>query len=293
LSGELIALSSALFWAMASVLMALGARRIHVVPLNLIRCAVSTVFFWALLPFYGGVAALAAIPASAWVWLVLSVLCLLVVGDTLYFRSMDLAGVSWAMPVVSINPLWTVLLASVFLGEPLTSLLVLGALLVIAGIMLVSRSTAQLGADRPVDPRARRAGLGLALLVSVVWAVGNVALKPATAGMHSVVANSIRQPLALFLLVPLSLFRGRWREMGKLDRRSWVVIIVASLMGTGIGTLLYVMAIQIIGAGRTTVLTSTIPLMAVPFSMLWLHERPTRWTLAGTVLTTAGVALVV
>jgi drug/metabolite transporter (DMT)-like permease len=64
-------------------------------------------------------------------------------------------------------------------------------------------------------------------------------------------------------------------------------------MGTGIGTLLYVMAIQIIGAGRTTVLTSTIPLMAVPFSMLWLHERPTRWTLAGTVLTTAGVALVV
>ena len=32
--------------------------------------------------------------------------------------------------------------------------------------------------------------------------------------------------------------------------------------------------------------------LAIPFSMLWLRERPTRWTLAGTLLATAGIALV-
>ncbi|MFN2183738.1 MAG: EamA family transporter, partial [Anaerolineae bacterium] len=111
MSGELFALFSALLWAMASVLLTVGARRIHVLPLNLIRCVISTAFFWTLLPFYGGLDALAAIPAAAWPWLVVSVLGLLVVGDTLYFRSMDLAGVSWAMPVASVNPLWAVLLA--------------------------------------------------------------------------------------------------------------------------------------------------------------------------------------
>lgn len=292
LSGELIALLSALLWAVASVLLTIGARRIHVVPLNLVRCTVSTIFFWALLPFYGGIAALAAIPPLAWVWLAVSVLCLLVVGDTLYFRSMDLAGVSWAMPMASINPLWAVLLASFFVGEPLTWSLLLGALLVIAGVVLVSRSTAPLNAHRLMDPSARRLGLGLALLVSVLWAVGQVALKPATAGMHSVVANSVRQLLGMFLLLLLSLFGGRWRELRKLDTRSWAVIVLASLLGTGFGTLLFVMAIQMAGAGRTSVLTSTAPLMAIPFSMLWLHERPTRWTLVGTMLTTAGIALV-
>ena len=293
MSGELLALLSAFLWAMASVLLTVGARRIHVLPLNLIRCVLSTAFFWALLPFYGGLEALAAIPAAAWPWLVVSVLGLLVVGDTLYFRSMDLAGVSCAMPVASVNPLWAVLLAWFFLDEPLSWALVLGALLVIAGVVVVSRSASPVEADRTVDPRARRKGILMALLVSVLWAIGQVTLKPATEGMHSVVANSVRQPLGMLMLLGLTLRRGRWRELRKLDRKSWAAIGIASLVGTGLGTLFFVMAIQLSGAGRTAVLTSTAPLMAIPFSMLWLSERPTRWTLAGTLLTTTGIVLVV
>lgn len=293
MSGELVALLSAFLWAMASVLLTVGARRIHVLPMNLIRCVISTIFFWALLPFYGGLDALAAIPAAAWPWLVLSVLGLLVVGDTLYFRSMDLAGVSWAMPVASVNPLWAVLLAAAFLGEPLSWTLVLGAGLVIAGVVLVSRSAMPEVVDRVVDPENRRRGILLALLVSVLWAAGQVALKPATAGMHSVVANSVRQPMGMLILLGLTLQQGRWRALRKLDRRSWAVIGIASLVGTGVGSLFFVLAIQLAGAGRTAVLTSTAPLLAIPFSMLWLRERPTRWTLAGTLLTTTGIVLVV
>ena len=293
MSGELVALLSAFLWAMASVLLTVGARRIHVLPMNLIRCVISPTFFWALLPFYGGLDALAAIPAAAWPWLVLSVLGLLVVGDTLYFRSMDLAGVSWAMPVASVNPLWAVLLAAAFLGEPLSWTLVLGAGLVIAGVVLVSRSTMPEVVDRVVDPENRRRGILLALLVSVLWAAGQVALKPGTAGMHSVVANSVRQPMGMLILLGLTLRQGRWRALRKLDRRSWAVIGIASLVGTGAGSLFFVWAIQLAGAGRTAVLTSTAPLLAIPFSMLWLRERPTRWTLAGTLLTTTGIVLVV
>jgi len=320
LSGELIALLSALLWAIASVLLTIGARQIPVVPLNLVRCVLSTTFFWALLPFFGGFKALATIPAAAWPWLVVSVLGRLVVGDTLYFRSLDLAGVSWAMPVASINPLWAVILASIFVDEPLSWSLVLGALLVIGGVILVSRSAgpgdvvvpansaapvASAGPENAAGPLAaensataprsttRRTGLLLAFVVSVLWAVGQVALKPATAGVHSVVANSVRQPLGMLMLLGLTLARGQWRELKKLDRRSWGIIVIASLVGTGVGTLFFIMAIQMTGAGRTAVLTSTAPLLAIPFSMLWLRERPTRWTIVGTLLTTAGIVLVV
>jgi transporter family protein len=292
LSGEWVALLSALLWAIASVLITVGAKRLHVVPLNLIRCLVSTTFFWALLPFYGGVRALVAIPPTAWIWLAVSVLGLLVVGDTLYFRSMDLAGVSWAMPLANITPLWVVLLAAIFVDEALTWTLLAGAVLVVGGIALVSRSTSQSTGDRHTDPRTRRHGLLLALLTSLLWAVGQVALKPATAGIHSVVANSIRQPMGALMLLGLALSGGRWRALRHLDRRSWVVILLASLVGTGFGTLFFIIAIQMAGAGRTAVLTATAPLMAIPFSMLWLQERPTRWTLAGTVLTTVGIGLV-
>jgi drug/metabolite transporter (DMT)-like permease len=278
---------------MASVLLAMGARRLPVVPLNLIRCLISTAFFWTLLPFYGGLDAVAAIPLLAWPWLVTSVLGLLVVCDTLYFRAMDLAGVSWAMPVAGINPLWAVLLAAHFFKEPLTQNLLFGALLVIAGVVLVSRSTNQANAKALTEPRARRTGLLLALLTSMLWAAGLVALKPATAGMHSVVANSVRQPMGALIILALSLYRGQWRTLRRLDKKSWAIIGIASVVGTGVGTLFFIMAVQMAGVGRTAVLTSTSPLMALPFSMLWLQERPTRWTLAGTGLTVVGIALVV
>jgi uncharacterized membrane protein len=293
LSGEAIAILSALLWAVASVLLTVGTKRIHAVPMNLIRCVISTSFFWILLPFYGGLEALAAIPPLAFLWMLVSVLGLLVIGDTLYFRSMDLAGVSWAMPVASISPLWAVVLASVFVDEPLTWSLLLGAILVVVGVTLLSRPVGQTTGGRTIEPSERRAGLLLALVTSVLWAVGQVALKPATAGIHSVVANSVRQPMGLLLLMGLTTVQGRWRDLRKLDKRSWAIIVVASLVGTGFGTLLFIMAIQMAGAGRTAVLTSSAPLMAIPFSMLWLRERPTRWTLAGTLLTTVGIALVV
>jgi drug/metabolite transporter (DMT)-like permease len=222
---------------------------------------------------------------------------LLVVGDSLYFRGMDLAGVSWAMPVSNIHPLWAVLLAWYFVGEPLTWNLAAGALLVVAGIVLVSRPTRR---SNPGDPatlllasRTRRTGLLMALAASLLWAAGQVALKPATAGLDPVVASSARQGLAALILLGLTLLRGRGRDLRGLDRRSWAVIAAASLSGTVLGTWLFIFAIQRIGAGRNAVLGATAPMMAIPFSMIWLEERPTRWTLLGTMLTVAGVALVV
>lgn len=322
-SGELSALLSALLWAIASVLLAAGARRLHVLPLNLVRCITSTMFFWVLLPFSGGWPAVAAIPPAAWVWLLVSVLGLLVIGDTLYFRSLDLAGVSWAMPVAGVNPLWAVLLGAVFLDEPLTWRLMLSAVLVVMGIFLVSRSldgrrrpqsgrglgeaevtipeqggvqgyeeAVPVSRARSVSSEQRRSGLLLALAVSVLWAVGLLALKPATAEIDAVVANSVRQPLAMVMLLGIVIARGRWRDLRGLDRRSWAVIVGASLLGTGLATLFFVWAIQRAGAGRTAILTSTSPILAIPFSMLWLGERPGLPTLAGMVLTTAGIALV-
>ena len=47
-----MALLSALLWAVMSVMLAVAAKKLDVVPLNLVRCVVSTIFFWALLPFF-------------------------------------------------------------------------------------------------------------------------------------------------------------------------------------------------------------------------------------------------
>ena len=318
MSGQLAALLSAFVWAVASVLLTVGAKRLPVLPLNLARCTIATISFWALLPFFGGFQALAAISPWAWLWLFVSVLALLVVGDTLYFRGMDLAGVSWAMPASSIHPLWAVLLAWAFVGEPLTWTLAAGAVLVVVGIVLVSRPAPSQAAGDPAESlqstgpatevlqtragispeadagrKARKTGLLMALAASLLWGAGQVALKPATEGLDPVVANSARQPMAALILLGLALYRGQWRDLAGLRRQTWLIIIVASLLSTVIGTWLFIYAIQTIGAGPNAVIAAAAPMMALPFSMLWLHEKPTRWTVLGTVVTAAGLAFVV
>jgi len=317
LSGQVAALLSALFWAIGSVLITMGVKRIHVLPLNLIRCTIATIVFWALLPFFGGFQALAAISPWAWLWLFASVLALLIVGDTLYFRGMDLAGVSWAMPASSIHPLWAVLLAWFFVGEPLTWSLVAGAVLVVLGIVLVSRPTPRQAAGDPAEPlrgagtagevpqtsgamapeaaaggKARKTGLLMALAASLLWGAGQVALRPATEGLDPVVASSARMAMGTLILLGLTLYRGRWRDLHGLGRQTWALIIVASLVSTVFGTWLFIYAIQTIGAGRNAVIAATAPLMALPFAMIWLQEKPTRWTLVGTLVTAAGLIFV-
>jgi drug/metabolite transporter (DMT)-like permease len=293
LSGVLLALLAALLWSIASVMLTVAARRIHVLPLNLVRCATAALFFWVLLPWFGGLDALGGIAGLAWLWLVVSVLANLVVGDTLYFGAMHLAGVSWAMPVAAINPLWSVLLAAAFLDEPLSWGLVGGALLVVAGVVCISRTTDQDSRGSSGDRGRWRKGMLLALATSILWAIGNVTIKLAATGVEAVVVSAARQLLAAGLLFSACLPRGRWREPKGLDGRSWAILLFASLLGTGVGALLWVMSIQQIGAGRSSILIATAPMLAIPFSVLWLGERPTRWTILGTVLTAAGIVLVV
>jgi drug/metabolite transporter (DMT)-like permease len=293
LSGELAALLSALAWAISSVLLTAGAKRLHVIPLNLIRCVVSAGFFLALLPFFGGFAALAEIPASHYIYLLISVLGLLVVGDTLFYRSMDLAGVSWAMPVSNINPLWAVLLAALLLGESLTWPVALGAALVVGGTILISSTSRAAVPGDELRRRARRTGLLLALAASVLWGIGQVALKPGTEGVDPIVVNSLRQPMGALILLGVFVVRGQWGEFRALDRRSWSIILLASLLSAGVATLFFVIAVQKAGAGRASILNASAPVMALPFSILWLRERPTIRTVFGTLLTIAGLALVI
>jgi drug/metabolite transporter (DMT)-like permease len=132
----------------------------------------------------------------------------------------------------------------------------------------------------------------MALGASLLWGAGQVALKPATEGLDPVVANSARQPIAALILLGLTLYRKQWRDLRGLGRQTWAIVIVASLLSTVVGTWLFIYAIQTIGAGPNAVIAGSAPIMALPFSVLWLRERPTRWTLLGTLLTAVGIAFV-
>jgi drug/metabolite transporter (DMT)-like permease len=105
-----------------------------------------------------------------------------------------------------------------------------------------------------------------------------------------VAANSIRLPtVALVLLVVsagMNSLKPReygWRSIG--------IVGSAGVLGIGIGSLLFLFAIQVTGAAKTAALSSTSPLFAVPLSAVFLHERLTIPVVLGTILCVVGVIL--
>ena len=67
----------------------------------------------------------------------------------------------------------------------------------------------------------------------------------------------------------------------------------AGLLTYGVAAVGYISAIQLIGAGKTVLLTAIAPIFALPFAIFILGEKPTKYTLWGVMLSVIGVWLVV
>ena len=72
-----------------------------------------------------------------------------------------------------------------------------------------------------------------------------------------------------------------------------MTLIGSSLVGVGVGALLFLIALQHAGASVTSALTATTPVFSTPFAVLLLREKVRSWDVIGTVFIMAGVCLVV
>jgi drug/metabolite transporter (DMT)-like permease len=70
------------------------------------------------------------------------------------------------------------------------------------------------------------------------------------------------------------------------------MVALAGLIGTGIGSVLFIYAVENLGAARTAFVTTSAPLFALPMGFLFLSERLTPRILLGTGVTIAGLWLV-
>ena len=76
-------------------------------------------------------------------------------------------------------------------------------------------------------------------------------------------------------------------------KKALLVIALAAIIGSGVGTITYLTAVQQAGAALASTLATTAPLFATPLSAIFLRERLTRRNVTGMLLCVAGVWLVV
>ena len=143
-------------------------------------------------------------------------------------------------------------------------------------------------------PTTSRLLLGtlVALGTGLSWAASGTWLRSVAGSYDAAAIATVEMPVAgLVLLVLAVLLRGRSIRRRSLGPRAVMLIGLSGVLSLGIGSILFVYAVQQIGTGPASVLFATAPIFALPLGIIFLHERITRWGVGGAGIAVAGIAL--
>ena len=266
--------------------------------------AISSIKMWVALPFTALMVLI--LPGIDSIFLPLTTIAILgisvtlgaVVGDTIYLWSQERIGVSYAFPIAMSFPIMTYFLTVIFLGEPPVLTRLLGAIVAVAGVILISNE--QNRNQEPVEEIAgekskRRLdlwGLAGALTTAVLYAVGTTLLQVGIEGVDVIGGSFVRIVFGSIAFVPMFAV-ARQKGMPWPTRRATKRVIIAGFFGMALGSILYVGAVSMVGAAIMSVIASTAPLFAIPVSVFILKEKVTPLALVGVALKRTGNFLVV
>ena len=293
--GAIAGIGAAICWAGAGLLVKPLSTRFSSPSLNSIRVLAGWIFLMVILSPLGKVAEMGSVPVSSVAYLMGSGVVGLAIGSTLFIRSLSLTDISRVYPVT--YGLWllgTVAISEIFLGEAITGFTILGAALIVSGIVLLARpSRERQAADAGAGTPQGASGIVLAAGAGICWAAGSTLLKLGLSETSPPVVNMLRLPAAALILIALVAWREGPATFSRYDWKSMLQITGAGVLEQGLGAVLYFMSIELSGVAKATVLANTSPLFVIPFAIIILKERVTRRVILGTVFCVLGICLTV
>lgn len=288
--GVIIAIVTALAWAGSGTLLKYLSSRIDAISINTMRLWVGSIILLTFVLLSGRGDKMVHSSSFPVLMIAVSGIVAIAAGDTVYIKSLSYMDVSRAYPISQCTfPVLTLFTAIFFFGESFAWFNIMGAALVLIGIYMVVRKNKGEATDK-----ATGTGVMLSLLAAVLWAGGAVALKIGVTGVDSFVAAAIRISVAALALTGLmfGLKNRDWPKFTRQGARNLLLVVSTGILTYGVGAVGYVNAMQLIGVGKTVLLTAAAPLFLLPLSMLILKERPPIPALFGVIVSVAGICLV-
>jgi len=289
--GVIIALVASLAWAGSSILVKYLSSKIDAISINTMRLWVGSILLIALVFITGRSGLLFQTPFISILMVIASGILSNAIGDTVYIQSLSYLDVSIAYPISqSAFPLLTLIVAILFLNESFTGFNILGAIFVIAGIIMIVRNNSKAGTTKQVT----RKGVLLSLIAAILWTAGSVTLKIGLTKVDTFLAAAIRVTASALILTTIA-FGRKSPDQLKLNTygaRNLLFVAAAGILTYAIGAIGYVTAIHLIGAGKSVLLSASAPIFLLPFSVLILKEHPTRLALVGVFVSVIGICLV-
>jgi uncharacterized membrane protein len=301
--GELAGLVAAMIWAGTSIAFTRFAGRTSPAVISALRLGSASLVLPLILLASGEVGDLEAASWQTLAWVVLSGALAYAVGDTLYIRALSLIGMQRTFPItMGLFIALTVVGGIVLLDEDFTWGLPAGAALIGIGISLIvaredgrpswARATVtwSLRTSRPAAGRGSLAGH-----CSSCWWGSLGRGKPRPRGKRAILAPS--PPAFAPRREPWPFWGSRRPSSRRSSRHRSAIGAISGHRLPGSWARASGHALRLRGprgrAGEGGGAFATAPLMALPLTILFLKERPTRLIAVGTLLCVAGILLVV
>ena len=291
-TGELAALAASLLFSFTSIFFTLAGRRVGSMVVNRTRLAMAVVLLsvthWVMLgiplPLYADPERL--------LWLGLSGIVGLVLGDICLFRAFVSIGPRLSMLMMSLAPVIAAIQAWIFLGETMNAGQIAGILITLLGITWVVMKH---NGDNNQKNRDYAHGILYGLGGALGQATGLVLAKNGLFGAFSPIsANIIRMITAAVVLWMMAFIQ---REAGKTlktlaeDRRGVGFTIAGAIAGPVLGVSFSLLAVQRIEVGVASTLMALPPLFLLPLSYVVFKDRFGWGAVAGTFVAVFGVAI--
>ena len=300
--GEIAGLIAAFTWSCTSVMLASLSARTSPVALSALRLGAATLALPIVLLVSGTASQIGDASMLTILGIAGSGFLGYGLGDTVYIRALNVLGIQITFPMTMASFIGlTVLGGIVLLDEPVTIGLLGGAILVALGASLLFSSSKRRTAAADIEARARGlapsvrpgwAAWALLPLVGIFWAVATLWLSASKGDLSAIAVGTIRTPAGAVALLTFGMITqpGSMRAPFA-DRMHIGTIVVAGLLGTLFGSLLYVYSVVEAGAAKAAVLSATAPLMALPLGVIFLGEPFTRRSVGGTAACVGGILL--
>ncbi len=322
--GEIIAILAVLTFVASNVIFRKTEHEASPTFINFFRTAMGTLTFIFIALFLNELDLIFQIPWELWMLLILSFVFGQVIGDTAYFIAQERLGTTIALAISMTFPLFTFILSLIFLDKPFKLNLIFSLILIGVGITIIGKSKIDTqNSDKDKKSISKKAlkkrfqalfekevvkAIIFCFAASLGWAVGAVMIEFATIRidkiilaeqLSSIIGNVIRFPFALLILSSMV-----WRENylnrtnnfstnTKKSLRTWVLLIVASIIGTSLGAYLYTESVHVAGADVVALIASASPLFALPMTYFINKETISQFGFIGVILTICGVVVII
>lgn len=280
-----LALGSAIFAALTTILAKVGITDVDSHLATAIRTIVVLIFAWLIVFLRGSLDGIGDIQSRTWVVLVLSGLA--TGGSWLcFFRALKFGDVNKVIPIDKSSTILTMVLAFIFLQESITIIIVIGMVFMAYGtwLMLELKKQEKKVTNNSWLPYALAAA-AFASLVAILGRIGVVDMDP---NLWTAARTMVVVPISLLMVF----VADSQKTIKKIAYKSWIFLILSGI-ATGTSWLLFYHALRLGSASHVVPIDRLSILFTMSFAFVFLKERFSRRSVVGLIMLTLGALLVV